>query len=401
MWGNWKNWLKRRKWKLGDKLVVFGVVLVAILSYRNAYYQSTTTQPTTDEVDSMERTEYLQLIGQGDFRHESWRSSLDQPIAGYLLLGWLNPRGTRLAADAYTNLLRYDNNRDPLQTFDSFSAYYKDNFVGIKRATFVESRSIPVLFIVFDCILLMIVGVVVGEGLAGFIAALILSFNTTFLGSMAMVTNDAYLVFFILLGMVVFYIFQRHKIRRNIFIATLTGLAVAVKLNGLLLPIALFGAYFYETKSIVKSVKVFLVWVLLGMAVFVALNPYTWNNPLKGVVTYYLYRMRVVDYQMHQVSNSGAVLGNIIDSLKAVTSNLSLSRGLIVVGGGILLARASKTARELSLIALLIIITNLLYMKLSWFRYEIPIVLMTTIFQGKALSWAVFKGFDLVFSRPR
>ncbi len=178
----------------------------------------------------------------------------------------------------------------------------------------------------FACLLLYWIGKKLFGIKAGLIAAFLLAYNPIMLSWSTRVMTDGLLLFFLISNValiVVFYSsFLERKLLKTFIFAGMIGvniaLAAGTKLNGglaaavffifcmLIVIIKTMQLKFHEAISdynnnidkvkIYKEIKVVLISLLIAVtivvSIFVAMNPYLYNHPLKGIIFMIRHRMQ-------------------------------------------------------------------------------------------------------------
>lgn len=300
-------------------VILFIIVLIPFLSNLESQ------RFHADENEWLHSTKYFKLFFiDRDFGNRQWKDWLafDNPPVGRYILGFallLGGYGGRI--EELANMDLWDFARD-----------YKWNVshgrMPPKELLLVGRFSMAIMGSL-ACLLLYCIGKVILNRRVGIMTAILLAFNPLMLlcGQRAM--TDTPLIFFLtanILLITFFYnAFLKGKIRKAFFLAGLIGLNIALstgtKLNGGIAAIvfAAFCIYLiiikvwqyrsskdvfpgtfamlkkdHQVKMILTSL---LIAIFISLSVFVGLNPYLYQRPLKGQAVMLYHRMQVVKGQ--------------------------------------------------------------------------------------------------------
>lgn len=224
-------------------------------------------------------------------RWESWRDygSVDQPVLGKYFIGltlYLN--GYDLAE--IQRLPKFKYYKSYTENTDSGNAVLTETLQVCRRAVAVTG--------ILSCLLLYWLGKELFSRRVGIIAAALLAFNPLMDLCSRRILTDTPLLFLVLLSLAVSVLFFKSwKTGRKLHtwlwaacVGIMAGLAVSMKLNGVLTLWALFAAtvmfIVYAKKSgnsVGSLTKPVVLAACLALAVFVAINPYLYKQPLVGM----------------------------------------------------------------------------------------------------------------------
>lgn len=386
-----------------------------------------------------------------DLRNKHWMASpaIDQPPIGKYVIGFA------------LLLAGYRSRLDELALMEpwNFSKDYNWNVLhgGMppKEILLVGRYTMAIIGSV-ACLLLYCFGRMIFNIRVGTIAAILLAFNPLMLLCSQRVMSDAPLIFFLIANTLLIMFFYnfilKQKSRKTLFISGLIGLTIALatgtKLNGGLTGIVFLAFCIYliiikvwqykTSKDIPLSVlailkkdyqvKIILIGLLISIFisifVFITLNPYLYQKPMKGSLDMLKFRSEVVKGQQkvepqNTITSIGqkfyfvirrTLLPGIYATLNSILK-IPIDFILFFIGLFILIYKEGrnllndKRPSYGSIPILWTIITFILIMAwipLDWDRYYLPVVPCITMVTGYAIDklisrcWVILKQIHIV-----
>jgi len=234
-------------------------------------------------------------------------------------IGWYDHQGYR----SYFEMLQKESGKS---IFD-LQPKHGNNFYKI----LLKARFLSWLFSALTILIVFFLGKKILGFRLGLIWVIILGFQKTYINSTLPATSDAFLIFFLVLFAYLILIWvsnlsslkKRNKIGYLVPLAIVGGLAFATKLNGGVTLIAFVACLLYLK---LKAKKISWAGLMLNMsvfglifwAVFVALNPFVWDNPLGRTTEMIKHRQNTIAGQQARHPDSainqnriGFLLGNL------------------------------------------------------------------------------------------
>jgi len=278
----------------------------------------------------------------------------------------------------------------------------------------IEARKMATIFAVSILGIAFLIGLAIHGWAVGFIIFWILLSNKLFQNSVLRAMGDGPLMFFMLTHFLLSLLYITTAIRRKtlrfiilVSLAMTSGLAVSVKLNGLLSVV-----YFIILWIILKKNKLILLTILASsFFIFVAFHPVLWEAPIEFFLAMISYRMQLIQTQqslffeqallsigvraeavIKNVFYPGILYGNFPAGKYGLP--VSLDAPFYLIGFAALVMYAVdyiKTAKlrknMLPMIALLcwsfiLIIGTAINLPFDWDRYYLPVVIGVSVVQS-------------------
>ena len=282
-----------------------------------------------DEYLYMERGSifYSKLFIENDLSDPVWRSyqALDQPLLGMYLYGAFTHLTLGISPMKAMELLEYQPNTE-IGYFSSVNWISEINSTQLQSKYIPEKYNSAYAYIVHNRYLAACFGIATVLGLfllgktitqsytIGLIAAFLLSQNQLFINESRHAMADISFLFTIIYGL--YFIYKLTQNPRSlrptwkaIIIGIWIGLATSVKLNGLMLWFILCGWLLFQSvvilrknsdyrRVIVTSVIYILTVTFTAFITFTILNPYTWADPLTGILDMFRWRSEISQTMM-------------------------------------------------------------------------------------------------------
>lgn len=323
------------------KFIIIPYIIFLIFSLSYSYYSKSMPVSFWDEILWVGRSYFFEFFIKGDFSNRIWQSpeSYDQPkLAEYLYGAWLYPlylkdkEKSQKQFDYTTYLIKngfYEINEDYMKNYTN----YKNNFNVIKfdyrmsgfpndwvvkygpdalkpLNLIYKARILNVFLLTCAVIFAYFLLLQFGGLLFATIFCIFYGFNSLIINTAIRAHSEALFLFTFNAAMLfmMLYFSKKKKIAYLLLFSIFAGLNMSTKLNGILLP----GVFFTMNTILLiflkkEKVKQFLIGVLpilVCLIIFIALNPFTYSQPLKNVKYMFDHRWETALSQARQFSNS-------------------------------------------------------------------------------------------------
>lgn len=447
-----KDYIKIKPFKLLKEIIIWGIIFFILLIpfVKKIEFQGF----HGDENYWLRSSKYFKLFFiDKDIHNKQWEGYLayDQPPVGKYIIGLalsIAGHGDKIKA---LDDMRYWN-------FDKDYNWNVDNGAMPPKEILYVARLTMAILGSLTCLLIYWIGKKIFSARTGLIAALLLAYNPLMLSCSRKAMTDAPLLFFlttnIVLTMFFYQALLKQKLLRTFVFAVLIGINIALatgtKLNGSLtaiifvsfcilvalikanqckFPQSIFGVNIDKLKTN-KEIKIILSSLLISgviaIFVFVIINPYLYNQPLKKVIHMVRNRMSVIYYQQEHF---GHALTSLSKKFCFVIRRTLLPGNYVVLGNifeipidfvffllGLIMLLYTELKYLLknyrlslrSIIILWIVITfvaTITLIPLDWDRYYFPVIPCVAIMLGYSSDkiiekfWRVVKRLNSHFKK--
>jgi hypothetical protein len=450
------------------KLLIVPYILFTVLIFNYSSYLKTIPISFFDEMFWVGRSYFFEFYINRDFQNRIWQSyeSYDQPkLTEYSYGAWLYPLYLK---EKNKNEELFDYTRFLIKNgFYEIDESYMNNYTDYKRilnivkldkenSGFLEvpkeyvarygtmiSKPINLIYHARRLNMFLLAGAVIFAyffilQLVGIPIALLFStfygFNSLIIDNGLKAHSEALFLFtfnaaFLFMS---FYFAKGRKILYLLLFSLFAGLCMSTKLNGTMLVVIFFISnailLFFSKQKRIEHILVGILPVVVGLVIFVSLNPFTFSNPIKNVQYMFDWRMKTATTQTARYKNS--FLPNGVSRVKKIFNNFYYSKqvpffnGIKIFGqlgklknyGNYLfifftlgLFYSLKLAFNKNITAIVIIcsfITILIFMNyylvLDWSRYYIHMSFFFIMFQSFGLYFLikyVYKYLNLLAKR--
>lgn len=302
--------------KINSRFIFRLVILFGLLFFLSLQFfkQSTIIDFHGDEFIFTQRAKFADWYASGSFFREEWRTfeSYDVPKFAELFYGFVLRAYSNDSAVNYLvrkKLIHKDSLFTDIKNEELFSTcctfHDLPKSVRDKTEVIIFLRHVVILvFVIPLLIFIFLIGYEAGGFSFGFISTLLVGTNSLFIYTMPKAMGDAQLWFFSFLFLLLTIYFSRFYTnnitnKRStkfslcvvLFLTILGlcgGLAIASKLNGILVLLFLIGYYLYQVflKQIDLLIGIFhvLFVTLIAYCTFFVLNPFLWSNPISNTI---------------------------------------------------------------------------------------------------------------------
>lgn len=316
------------------KLLIVPYILFIVLIFNYGSYLRTIPVSYWDEVIWVGRSYFFEFYIHRDFQNKVWQSveSYDQPkLAEYSYGAWLYPLYLK---EKKQNEKPFDYTHFLIKNgFYEIDEYYMDTYSDYKSVSSVikfderdagfpeeyvakyGTGSLKPIDLIYHARILnifLLVGAVIfayffALHYAGFIPAIVFSFfygfniliiNTGLTAhseALFLFTFNAALLFMSL------YFAKKRKVLYILLFSLFAGLSMSTKLNGAMLVVIFFISnailLFFSKEKRIKHILISILPVVVGLVIFVSLNPFTFSDPIKNVRYMFDWRMKIASGQ--------------------------------------------------------------------------------------------------------
>lgn len=334
------------------KLIAAGLFLIFFSFY--LYRLPSLPLVRWDELFWVGKSYFFELMIQGDFKNELWQSvfSYDQPKFGELLFGayfypqyqaykhkiaqpnyaywqylidhnffeseWesLNPEYKQAYKNNNPNYIHWET--DDITPPANYIARYGANFIPT-YSLLIEARQLNALLLALSVGVIFLLGSVVGGPVIGLLTALLYGFNPLVISAGLHAYSEALFLLLFNLGLyllITFFQQKKYSKMRIVILGIVFGLCFSTKLVGIMLLCfyVLFEFVFLLYKKPTRIAQ-FLppftrasIISILTLIIFIALNPFTYSNPIVKISKMFEWRSKVVSdqypFDAHQIPDS-------------------------------------------------------------------------------------------------
>lgn len=370
-----------------------------------------------------------------DFRNKAWEDRLayeEPPVGPYII-------GLALSVSGYGDKIK---ELGEMRRWDFLKDYDWNVAAGAmppKEVLCVARLTMAILGIL-TCLLIYWIGKKIFNARTGLIAALLLAYNPLMLSCSSRAMTDAPLLFFLTVNLVLMVFFYRSFLKNNLLgtlvfsglIGINIALAAGTKLNGALNAI-IFGSFcifvvFMKTLRrriqrdspgvdntdklrANKEINIILISLLIAgvtaISVFTIMNPYLYDQPLKGSINMVTFRMELARGQQELFGGGLTSLGQkaffviyrtLFPGNNVILGNIFkvhfdfllflLGLGLLLYGEAeYLLKNYRPSLRSIILIWIAVIFAGTIgWIPLDWDRYYLPVVPCIAMMMGFSID---------------
>lgn len=332
------------------------IAAILFLVFFSFYLYRLPSQPLVrwDELFWIGKSYFFELMIKGDIKNELWQSvfSYDQPKLGELLFGayfypqyltykqkiaqpdyaywqylidhnffeseWesLNPEYKQVYKNNNPNYIHWETD-DTTPPVD-YIARYGANFIPT-HSLLIQARQLNALLLALSVGVIFLLGSLVGGPVIGLLTALLYGFNPLVMSAGLHAYSEALFLLLFNLGIYALISFFRQKKPtpfRIAMLGLLFGLCFSTKLVGVMLLCfyLLFELVLLLMKKPTRIAQLTPIITRAGLisittlAIFIALNPFTYSNPIQKIPKMFEWRSKVVSDQypseVHQIPDS-------------------------------------------------------------------------------------------------